>query len=69
MLGRPCLSLPLNLCDLELEHTLRQSRTERKSSVSRERSTEIMAREDERPVLLRDHYLPYLHFTVMPSAT
>jgi hypothetical protein len=57
MLGRRSLSLPLNLYDPELERTFRQSRTERKSSVSRECSTEIMAGEDESPILLRDHYL------------
>jgi hypothetical protein len=35
-----------------IERTLRQSRTKRKSSVSRERSTKIMAGEGERLVLL-----------------
>jgi hypothetical protein len=61
MLGRRSLSLPLKLCDLELECTLRQSRKERKPSVSKERSIEIMAGEQERPVLLRDHYLPSIY--------
>jgi hypothetical protein len=51
------LSLPLNLCDLDLERTLRRSRTERNSSALIERSTETMAEEEERLVLLRDHYL------------
>jgi len=58
MFGHRSLSLPLNLCDLELERTLRQSGTKRKSIVSRECSTKLMASEGERSVLLRDHYLP-----------
>jgi len=58
MLGRRSLSLPLNLCDLELGRTLRQNRTRRTASVSREHSNSVMADEEERPVLLRDHYLP-----------
>jgi hypothetical protein len=58
MFGCRSLSHPLNLCGLELKHTLRQSRTKRKSSGSRERSTKHMAREGERLILLRDHYLP-----------
>jgi len=58
MLGRRSLSLPLNLCELDLGRTLRQNRTRRTASVSREHSNSVMADEEERPVLLRDHYLP-----------
>jgi hypothetical protein len=61
MFGRCSLSLPLNLCDLDLEHTLRRSKTERNSSVLRERSIETMVEEEERPVLQRDHYLPFTY--------
>jgi hypothetical protein len=58
MLGRRSLSIPLNLCDLELGRTLRQNRTRRTANVSRDHSNSTMADEEERPVLLRDHYLP-----------
>jgi hypothetical protein len=65
MFGRRSLSLSLNLCNLDLKRTVRQSRAKRNSSALIERSTETMAGEEERPVLLRDHYL--LSTYIFPS--
>jgi hypothetical protein len=56
MFGRRSLSLPIFSCDLDIERTLIQLRTERNSSL-RARSEEHMA-EEPKPVLLRDHYVP-----------
>jgi hypothetical protein len=63
MFGHRSLSLPIFPCDLDLERTLRQQRTERDLNL-RERTIEHMA-EENRIVLLRDHYVP---FTYTPSS-
>jgi hypothetical protein len=56
MFGRRSLSLPIFPCDIDIERTLRQLRTERDSSL-RACTVEHMA-EEPRPKLLRDHYVP-----------
>jgi hypothetical protein len=56
MFGRRSLSLPIFPCDLDLERTLRQQRTERNLDL-RVPTVEHMA-EENRAVLLRDHYVP-----------
>jgi hypothetical protein len=55
MLRRHSLSLPLISCDLNIERTLRQLRSERNSNLLGERPTETMG--DNNPLALRDHYL------------
>jgi hypothetical protein len=56
MLGRRSLSLPLVSCDLDIEHTLRQLRAERKASLSKENTIDTMAGIPH--VALQDHYIP-----------
>jgi hypothetical protein len=56
MLGRRSLSLPLISCDLDIEHTLRQIRAEKKASLSKENTTDTMAGAPH--VALQDHYIP-----------
>jgi hypothetical protein len=43
MLGRRSLSLPLVSCDLNIEHTLKQLKAERKASLSKENTIDTMA--------------------------
>jgi hypothetical protein len=50
------LSLPLNSCDLDIERTLRQLRSERNSNLLGARLTETMG--GDNPMALQDHYLP-----------
>jgi hypothetical protein len=61
MLGRRSLSLPLISCDLDIEHTLRQLRAERKASLSKENTTATMAGAPH--VALQDHYIPPTYTT------
>jgi hypothetical protein len=61
MLGRRSLSLPLFSCDLDIEHTLRQLRAERKASLSRENTIDAMAGIPH--VALQDHYIPPTYTT------
>ena len=56
MLGRWSLSLPLIACDLDIEHTLRQLKAERKSNLPKEHTTDTMAGVPH--VALQDHYIP-----------
>jgi hypothetical protein len=61
MLGRRSLSLPLFSCDLDIEHTLRQLRAERKASLSKENTIDAMAGIPH--VALQDHYIPPTYTT------
>jgi hypothetical protein len=61
MLGRRSLSLPLNSCDPDIEHTLRQLRAERKASLSKENTTDTMAGVPH--IALQDHYIPPTYTT------
>jgi hypothetical protein len=75
MLGRRSLSLPLISCDPDIEHTLRQLKAEKKASLSKENTTDTMARAPH--VALQDHYttpsclrLPEItatHYKIKPS--
>jgi hypothetical protein len=56
MLVRHSLSIPLISCNLDIECTLRQLRSERNYNLLREYPTETMA--EEHLVALRDHYHP-----------
>jgi hypothetical protein len=62
MLGCRSLSLPLITCDLDIEHTLRQLRVERKSKLPKEHTTETMAGANH--VALQDHYIPPTYTTL-----
>jgi hypothetical protein len=61
MLGRQSLSLPLNSCDPDIEHTLRQLRAKRKASLSKENTTDTMAGVPH--IALQDHYIPPTYTT------
>jgi hypothetical protein len=61
MLGRRSLSLPLISCDLDIEHTLRQLRAEKKANLSKENTTDTMASAPH--VALQDHYIPPTYTT------
>jgi hypothetical protein len=61
MLGRRSLSLPLNSCDLDIEHTLRQLRVERKANLSKENTTGTMVGAPH--IALQDHYIPPTYTT------
>ena len=61
MLDRRSLSLPLITCDLYIEHTLRQIRAKRNSKLSKEHTTDTMARVPH--VALQDHYIPPTYTT------
>jgi hypothetical protein len=61
MLGRRSLSLPLISCDLDIEHTLRQLRAEKKANLPKEPTTDIMAGAPH--VALQDHYIPPTYTT------
>jgi hypothetical protein len=55
------LSLPLISCDPDIEHTLRQFRTEKKASLPKEPITDTMAGAPH--VALQDHYIPPTYTT------
>jgi hypothetical protein len=57
MFGHLSLSLRTVSCDSNIERTLRQLRAKRDSYLLIEHSIEIMAKEEEQPMLLRDHYI------------
>jgi hypothetical protein len=61
MLGHRSLPLPLNSCDPNIEHTLRQLRAERKANLSKENTTGTMAGAAD--VALQDHYIPPTYTT------
>ena len=61
MLGHQSLSLPLITCDPNIEHTLRQLRAERKSTLPKEHTTDTMAEVPH--VALQDHYIPPTYTT------
>jgi hypothetical protein len=61
MLGRRSLSLPLFSCDLDIEHTLRQLRAERKASLSKENTIDAMAGIPH--IALQEHYIPPTYTT------
>jgi len=56
MLNHRSLSLPLNSCDLEIERTLRQLRSEKNSNLLEERLTKTI--DENNHMALKDHYLP-----------
>ena len=61
MLGCRSLSFPLIDCDPDIEHTLRQLRTERNSNFPKEHTTDTMAQTNH--VALQDHYIPPTYTT------
>jgi hypothetical protein len=61
MLGRRSLSFPLNSCDPDIEHTLRQLRAEKKANLSKENTTGTLAGAPH--VALQDHYIPPTYTT------
>ena len=61
MLGRRSLSLPLITCDPDIEHTFRQIKAERNSSLSKEHTTDTMVGANH--VALQDHYIPPTYTT------